>query len=92
MGTPDVLFMLPFLKSVLPYRVWFEETCCDCIGIFIGSTFGLLPRCEFKNMDFEGIAMGIDWAIFLKKLLAKTTEDFRDSSRLEFLERDSFVL
>ena len=42
-------------------------------------------------MDFEGIVMGMDCAIFLKKLLASTTEDFLDYSLLEFLERDSFV-
>ena len=84
--------MLAFLKYILSYREWVEETCCACIGIFIGSTFGLLPRCEFKKIDLEGIAIGIDCAIFLKKLLAKTTEDFRDSSLLEFFDRDSLVL
>lgn len=58
----------------------------------MGSTFGRLPLCEFKNMDFEGIVMGMDCAIFLKKLLASTTEDFLDYYLLEFLERDSFVV
>jgi hypothetical protein len=72
--------------------VWVEDVCWICIGILIGSTLGLLPRCEFKNIDFEGIAIGIDWAIFLKKLLANTTDDFLDYSLLEFLDRDSFVL
>jgi hypothetical protein len=56
------------------------------------STFGRLPRWEFKKIDLEGMAIGIDCAIFLRKLLAKTTEDFLDYSRLEFLDLESLVL
>lgn len=71
--------------------MWVEEVAWTVVGILMGSTLGLLPLWEFKKMDFEGIVMGMDCAIFLKKLLASTTEDFLDYSLLEFLERDSFV-
>lgn len=57
----------------------------------MGSTLGLLPRCEFKKIDFEGMARGMDCAIFLRILLVKATEDFLDYSLLEFLERDSLA-
>jgi hypothetical protein len=46
------------------------------MGIFMGSTFGLLPRWELSNTDLVGIVIGIERFIFLKKLLTIAADDF----------------
>lgn len=74
-----------------PYREWVEGFWWAWTGILMDSTLGRLPRCEFKKMDLEGMASGMECAIFLRKLLARTTEDFLDYSRLVFLGRVSLV-
>lgn len=58
----------------------------------MGSTLGRLPRCEFKKIEVEGMAIGIDWVIFLRRLAVKTMEGFLDYSLEECLDLESFVL
>ncbi len=73
------------------YREWWAEGVwewtawgCEEVGCGLvrgGSGLGLLPRCELRMSDLVGMLMGMDWLIFLMRLLTMAAEDLRGSSR-----------
>jgi hypothetical protein len=61
-------------------------------GILIGSTFGLLPLCELRITDLVGIVMGMEWFIFLIRLLTIVAEDLRGYYLLGGLGMSSLLM
>jgi hypothetical protein len=89
-GIPTLLWTLSFLCESKNYLA-----CCPVTGGCVPRvdyTLGLLFLCELRRIDFVGGPIGIEWLIFLMRLLTIAADDLRGSYRLLFLLWSSRLL